>query len=171
MEVIPVPKEIDVPLSAILLATVIFLLRDINKGKPLGTQVWNVTQGLFGVLAAFWLVLNVMLKLTGAAWGRFLNNEYVSAFLAELTIETGTFPDWVVIVVAVGLFYLSVKVAAGSGTSVWGKIGNILKYYAIFLVLLGIVSGILFALVNAVAKSFLSNPYVISLLKEFGFVP
>jgi hypothetical protein len=171
MEPIPVPREIVVPLAAILLGTVMFLLKDINKGKPLGTQVWNVTQGLFGVLAAFWLVLNVLLKLTGTAWERFLNNQYVSAFLAELTIETGTFPDWVVILVAVGLFYLSIKVAAGTGDSVWGKIGNILKYYALFLILLGIVSSILFALTNTVARSFLENQYVVSLLREFGFVP
>ncbi|PKN02867.1 hypothetical protein CVU76_02475 [Candidatus Dojkabacteria bacterium HGW-Dojkabacteria-1] len=171
MEAIPVPRELIVPLTAVLLATVTYLLKDVNKGKGLGTQIWNIAQGMFGVLAAFWLVLNVMLRLTGIAWSRFLTNQYVSAFLAELTIETETFPDWVVILVAVGLFYLSIKVAAGSGTSVWGKIGNILKYYALFLILLGIVSSILFALVNTVAKSFLSNPYVISLLKEFGFVP
>ena len=171
MEAIPVPKELIVPLTAVLLATVIFLLKDINKGKTLGTQIWNITQGLFGVLAAFWLVLNVMLKLTGIAWSRFLNNQYVSAFLEELTIETSTFPDWVTILVVVGLFYLAIKVSAGSGTSVWGKIGNILKYYALFLLILGVVSGILFALVNTVAKSFLSNQYVVSLLKEFGFVP
>jgi len=171
MEPIPLPKELVLPLTVALIATVMYLLKDINKGKTLGSQISNVTQGLFGVLAAFWLVLNVMLRITGVAWDRFLSNKYVSAFLAEITIETGTFPDWVVILVALALFYLAVKVASGGGTSVWGKIGSIFKYYVLFLVLLGILAGILFTFVNAVSKSFLSNPYVMSLLQELELLP
>lgn len=171
MEPIPVPEWLIVPLAAILLGTVIFLLKDINKGKSLGTQIWNVTQGLFGVLAAIWLVLNVMLNLTGAAWNKFLNGKYVSAFLAELTIETGTFPDWIVILIAIGLFFMAVKSAAGNGSAVWTRIGNILKYYILFLLLLGIVSGILFSLTDLVARNFLDNKYVLSLLRDLGLVP
>lgn len=170
-QAIPVPDEIIVPLTIALVATVIFLLKDVNKGKGPGTQIWNIVQGSFGVLITLWLILNVLLNITGASWGNFLNNHYMVAFLDSIGINPSEFPEWINVVVAVGLFYLAIKFAAGSGVTVWGKVGNILKYYGAFLLLMGIGTGLLFLAVDKTSESFLSNRYVQSLLREFGLIP
>lgn len=170
-EIIPVPDAIIVPLTIALVATVIFLLKDVNKGKGPGTQIWNIVQGSFGVLLTLWLVLNVLLNLTGASWGRLLNNHYMVAFLETIGINPSELPEWLNVVVAVGLFYLAIKFAAGSGATVWAKVWNILKYYGVFLLLMGFGTGLLFSLVDKTSESFLSSRYVQSLLREFGLIP
>lgn len=171
MEAIPVPQELIVPLAAILLATVSFLLKDLNKGKKLKNQIWNVAQGFLGIVISILVVLKVLLGITGWAWTSFVQNKFVVAFLGELEIESSATPEWLTLLVAIGIFYLSLTVAAGNGTSVWGKIGDVLVNYLFFLVILGIVLGFFLALTNMALGAFFENKYVLSLLEEFGLLP
>lgn len=169
---IPLPPELVVPLTIALLAAASFLLKDVNKGKPIKDQIFNILKGVFGVLLILWVVLNVLLNLTGVAWKRLISNEFVDAFLKSLSIDQTKFEDWFVILVAAGLVFLAIKMAAGTKSdSVFGKIKDVLVAYLILILIMGIVMQILFALVNSIFQSYLDNAYLQSLLKFLGLLP